>query len=155
MYLFYEQIRSQIHRIKTEFLSGRLILGVGLVWLCLGLVTGCAHERAVDRETSLFADTLQIYRGPLNHLDAVRRGVCPMHPSCSEYGRQAVRNHGFVIGWAMAMDRLLRCGRDELKLAQKIWVAGQWKFYDPVSFNDSWWRSGNGNMSEQGPLTPQ
>jgi len=62
-----------------------------------------------------------------------------MHPSCSEYGRQAVRKHGFFVGWTMAMDRLLRCGRDELKHIHRIWVAGDWRFYDPVSANDNWW----------------
>jgi len=43
------------------------------------------------------------------------------------------------VGWTMAMDRLLRCGRDELKHIHRIWVAGDWRFYDPVSANDNWW----------------
>ena len=122
--------------------------------ICLGLLSACAHEPVKNPQANLFDDTLQIYRGPLNHLDSVRRGACPMHPSCSEYGRQAVRKHGFLVGWAMAMDRLMRCGRDELKHIQRIWVSGEWKFYDPVSANDGWWVSGQNQESDPDSMLP-
>ena len=36
----------------------------------------------------------------------------------------------------MSMDRLMRCGRDEVRLAPKIWVNGEWKIFDPVETND-------------------
>ena len=108
-----------------------------LIWAVL--LTGCTHHSASQPKVSLYENILGIYREPLNHLSAVRRGVCPMHPSCSEYSRQAVEKHGFNLGWAMAMDRLLRCGRDELRRAPTIFVNGQWKFYDPLSSNDNWW----------------
>jgi hypothetical protein len=64
-----------------------------------------------------------------------------MYPSCSQYSRQAVEKHGFTVGWAMAMDRLSRCSRDELRRAPKIMVDGEWKFYDALSANDNWWYS--------------
>ena len=115
-------------------------IGLGLIGLCL--LTACAHVPANKGRGTLYEDMLQVYRGPLNHLSAVRRGVCPMHPSCSEYGRQAVQKHGFLIGWTLTMDRLLRCGRDELNHSPRIWVAGDWKFYDPVWANDGWWYTG-------------
>jgi len=67
-----------------------------------------------------------------------------MHPSCSEYSRRVVEKHGFAIGWMMTLDRLLRCGRDELKTAPKIFVSGQWKYYDPVENNDFWWEKIDG-----------
>jgi len=115
--------------------------------LLLVLVTACAHtphdtDAAAGAEShsgSWYDAVIGFYRGPLNHLSAVRRGVCPMHPSCSEYSRQAVARHGFVVGWAMTMDRLLRCGRDEVDRSPRIWADGQWKVYDPVDRNDFWW----------------
>jgi hypothetical protein len=64
-----------------------------------------------------------------------------MHPSCSEYSRQAVAAYGAVIGWTMTMDRLLRCGRNELETAPRVFVDGQWKYYDPLWANDQWWHS--------------
>jgi len=124
----------------------------GLLLSCLCLLMACAHDQESYPNASLFEDSLRIYREPLDHLSAVRRGVCPMHPSCSEYGRLAVKKHGFFIGWAMTMDRLMRCGRDELRRATAIWVNGQRKFYDPISANDRWWYSGK--ASEQTPSMP-
>jgi hypothetical protein len=62
-----------------------------------------------------------------------------MYPSCSQYARQAMDKHGEIIGWMMACDRLLRCGRDEMHRQPKIWVKGQLKCYDPVADNDFWW----------------
>jgi len=38
----------------------------------------------------------------------------------------------------MAMDRLMRCGRDEARLAPKVLIDGKWKIYDPLENNDVW-----------------
>lgn len=112
-----------------------------IVVVCLLL--SCSHSKGMEKETKksagLYSSMLEIYQGPLNHLSAVRRGSCPMYPSCSEYSRLAIRKHGFAIGWTMTMDRLMRCGRDESKLAPKIFVDGEWRYDDPVENNDFWW----------------
>jgi hypothetical protein len=114
-------------------------------FLFLLVVAGCASTGG--REISPggpapFATTIvEIYQGPLDHLHAVRPGHCPMHPSCSAYAQEAMERHGFVTGWAMAMDRLMRCGRDEERLSPRIWTDGRWKIYDPVDANDFWWRN--------------
>jgi putative component of membrane protein insertase Oxa1/YidC/SpoIIIJ protein YidD len=73
----------------------------------------CAHtaQRQVESKTSgvsLYEGVISFYRGPLNHLQAVRRSECPMYPSCSEYSRQAIARFGFAKGWVMSMDRLMR-----------------------------------------------
>jgi putative component of membrane protein insertase Oxa1/YidC/SpoIIIJ protein YidD len=31
------------------------------------------------------------------------------HPSCSEYAKQALAEHGAVVGFLLAVDRYLRC----------------------------------------------
>jgi len=61
-----------------------------------------------------------------------------MHPSCSEYSRQAIARFGFARGWVMSMDRLMRCGRDETRFAPKLWVNGKVKYFDPIENNDLW-----------------
>jgi putative component of membrane protein insertase Oxa1/YidC/SpoIIIJ protein YidD len=119
----------------------RRMLAVCLMMSCTVFFEACAPYSARRPDTSLYEDVLYVYREPLNHLSAVRRGVCPMYPSCSEYSRQAVERHGFILGWIMAMDRLLRCGRDELRRGPSVLVDGEWKFYDPLSANDDWWYS--------------
>jgi len=82
---------------------------------------------------------IRFYQGPLNHLNSVKRYSCPMHPSCSTYSKQAIKKHGGMIGWIMTCDRLLRCGRDELKFCTWIKTNDTFKCYDPVENNDFWW----------------
>jgi len=122
-----------------RWLRFRWMLRACLVMICMVCFGACTHHSVTQPNPSPYEDLLGIYSKPLNHLSAVRRGVCPMYPSCSQYSRQVVEKHGFLLGWAMAMDRLLRCGRDELRRAPKILVQGEWKFYDPPSENDNWW----------------
>ncbi|MDY6951890.1 MAG: membrane protein insertion efficiency factor YidD [Thermodesulfobacteriota bacterium] len=67
---------------------------------------------------------------------------CPMVPSCSQYSLDALEKHGFFMGWLMTWDRLLRCGRDEIKRSSRVVLGGEEKCYDPVENNDFWWRHG-------------
>ncbi|MBN2031853.1 MAG: membrane protein insertion efficiency factor YidD [Deltaproteobacteria bacterium] len=92
---------------------------------------------------------MDIYQGPLNHCSAVRSGDCPMHPSCSDYSKEALEKYGFFIGAMLAFDRLMRCGRDELGLSPVIYVEGRLKCYDPLEQNTSWWDK------KKAPQTPQ
>jgi len=62
-----------------------------------------------------------------------------MYPSCSEYSRQALEKYGFFMGAMIAADRLMRCGRDEMKSAPLILINGKYKYYDPLERNTSWW----------------
>ena len=89
-----------------------------------------------ESETGPMAYALQFFRKTISRADGRR---CMMYPSCSHYSAQAFEKHGFVKGWIMTRDRLLRCGRDEVMRAPKIYVHGEWKFYDPLSSNDNWW----------------
>lgn len=80
---------------------------------------------------------IRLYQGLLS---PIAGGRCPMHPSCSEYGIECFTKHGWIKGWVMTWDRLLRCGRDELRSAPQILTkGGRYKFYDPIGANDFWW----------------
>ena len=107
------------------------------------LLTACAHTKSMPAESGVAADSLAgmiwFYQGPLDHLNAVRMGECPMYPSCSRYSFQSIQKHGALMGWIMTMDRLMRCGRDETRLTAPIIVDGRLKYYDPVEKNDFWW----------------
>lgn len=111
--------------------------------MIFSLLFSCASSKEVTKESDTKFDPLysivKFYQGPLNHLSAVRRGECPMYPSCSEYSKESIRKHGMIIGWMMTCDRLMRCGRDETKISPIIIVSGKWKYYDPVERNDFWW----------------
>ena len=62
-----------------------------------------------------------------------------MYPSCSHYSGQAFEKHGFIKGWVMTTDRLLRCGRDEKRIAEAVVIDRQAYVYDPLERNDFWW----------------
>ena len=117
---------------------------LSLIWLAfLVVLIGCSHapssEKEKHRRFNPMLSLVEFYRGPLDSLSAVKTGECPMYPSCSEYGVQALEKHGPFIGWMMTCDRLMRCGRSEMKLAPTIYVDGKAKYYDPIERNDFWW----------------
>lgn len=140
-------IDGQLRRFMIHLAS---IVPVAIVLL---LLSGCGRALrpgpTAGSPRTVFGNAIEIYRGPLNHLSAVRHGQCPMHPSCSQYSREAIDKHGAVKGWVMAMDRLMRCGRSELSTAPLVQVNGQWRSYDPVIDNDFWWHSKRSSPSEQ------
>jgi putative component of membrane protein insertase Oxa1/YidC/SpoIIIJ protein YidD len=111
--------------------------------LILFSLTSCAHSEGTKEETAKSFNPLRsviaFYQGPLNHCSAVRSGECPMYPSCSEYAKEAFEKYGFFIGGMIVSDRLMRCGRDEVRLAPVVYVEGKMKFYDPLEQNTSWW----------------
>ncbi|MDM8555362.1 membrane protein insertion efficiency factor YidD, partial [Desulfococcaceae bacterium HSG7] len=100
-----------------------------MILVCLTLFQACTNLTSSQNHFSAPHNfPLRWYQGQLNHLAAVRRGECPMHHSCSEYSLQAITRHGLVLGWIMTTDRLMRCGRDEMKFAQRIFTGGNWKY---------------------------
>jgi putative component of membrane protein insertase Oxa1/YidC/SpoIIIJ protein YidD len=116
---------------------GTFLLAAIVTMLC-----GCGHFQSQNKSgTGPLTAAIDFYRGPLDHLSSVRAGTCPMHPGCSEYSRQAIAKHGPIIGWIMACDRLLRCGRDELERSPQIRLRGAPKCYDPLTRNDWWWHA--------------
>jgi len=84
-----------------------------------------------DRQSPL--ERLQQF---ISRADGLR---CPMYPTCSHYARQAFAEKGALMGWVLTFDRLLRCGRDENRLAPPINVHGVRYAYDPLESNTFWW----------------
>lgn len=73
------------------------------------------------------------------HISPVDGDRCAMYPSCSVYASTAIKKHGSLIGWIMACDRLVRCGRDECEISSNIIRDNDKYTYDPVQANDFWW----------------
>ena len=78
---------------------------------------------------------IKFYQDYISSVDGNR---CLMHPTCSQYCIEAFKKHGTFSGWIMCSDRLIRCGRDEKKLSDPVWIDGEKRSYDPVSNNDFW-----------------
>lgn len=68
---------------------------------------------------------IRLYQIVLSPVVNWRGPVCRYHPSCSQYGYDAVKTHGAVKGGAMTVWRVLRCNP---------WSSGG---YDPVKPKNS------------------
>ena len=75
-------------------------------------------RRAVGALIKLYQKTLSPDHGPLRGYYPF--GACKYHPTCSEYGYQAVMKFGVIRGLPKAIWRILRCNP---------WSRGG---YDPV-----------------------
>jgi putative membrane protein insertion efficiency factor len=69
--------------------------------------------KSIDR---LFATIAQIiimgYQhllSPLMRFFAIAPSPCRYHPTCSQYGREAFRQHPFVFALSLTIRRILRC----------------------------------------------
>ena len=79
-----------------------------------------------------------IFRDYISPVDGDR---CPMYPTCSQYGQQAIRKNGLVWGVIMTVDRLIH-ESDEMRRAPRLKVYESYRYYDPVENNDFWWQAG-------------
>jgi len=78
---------------------------------------------------------LTLYQKFLSRLSMAH---CPMHPSCSNFSRQAIAKHGPVWGVVLTADRLIH-ERGEADYVPLIHNGDRLLFYDPVENNDFWW----------------
>lgn len=129
-----------------------------LMMVCMSAVTsGCmAGSAAIQPDDDGQAggwqlpapSVLSFYRSTVSAVDGDR---CPMSPSCSAYAGEAVKKHGILVGWVMTCDRLIRCGRDETRLApQQVTAEGRRLTLDSVSDNDFWWAGPGLTLTEKG-----
>jgi len=95
------------------------------------------QQGEIDKdESNPILKPLRLITGIISRADGDR---CPMVPTCSAYSAQAIQKHGLLKGWIMTSDRLMRCGRDELRLSDTVLIDGRKRSHDPVSNNDFWW----------------
>lgn len=66
---------------------------------------------------------------------------CPSYPACSQYARQALAEHGMVLGSWLMLDRLIHEGGD-MEHGLRIIDHGEQLLYDPLKRNDFWLRRG-------------
>ncbi|MBF0548954.1 MAG: membrane protein insertion efficiency factor YidD [Deltaproteobacteria bacterium] len=64
---------------------------------------------------------------------------CPMYPSCSHFGEEALKIHGAWWGTLLIVDRFIRESQD-MRDHPEIKVDGQYRAYDPLKQNDFWLR---------------
>ena len=93
-------------------------------------------QQVLDDNTNFATFPIRMYQ---TYISGVNGHRCPMIPSCSQYSIEAFRKHGYLLGWIMTSDRLLRCGRDETRLSKTRRKNNETYSYDPLHNNDFWW----------------
>jgi len=89
----------------------------------------------------------QFYRGTLGQAYGDR---CPMSPSCSAYAEDAIRQHGWVLGWIMTFDRFGHEGTEAQHTANGVLYRGdKLKAIDEIKHNDFWWAATQETTSSQ------
>lgn len=131
-----------VFRKKHLWRGLRAFLFVLFFFFTLSSATGLAetgHSASNDQrdagEALLFP--VRMFQQHVSGADGDR---CPMAPSCSSYCIHAFKRHGPLIGFVMTCDRLLRCGRDEVRYTPSMVKGDAVYSYDPVDNNDFWWR---------------
>ncbi|MDQ6961103.1 MAG: membrane protein insertion efficiency factor YidD [Mariprofundaceae bacterium] len=62
---------------------------------------------------------------------------CPAYPVCSAYARQALHQHGALVGSWLMLDRLIH-EADDLEVGPWVKFEGEVRLYDPLHRNDFW-----------------
>ncbi|MBI5015403.1 MAG: membrane protein insertion efficiency factor YidD [Deltaproteobacteria bacterium] len=90
---------------------------------------GPPEEEPVSPAALPLAWAVDLYRVFVSPVDGDR---CPSSPTCSAYAREAVRERGFLLGFALTAGRLVS-EADQAAFGPRVRVGGQWKVYAPVS----------------------
>ena len=98
-----------------------------------------SQTESQSKQNLVNRDKIGLFRFYKQYISSADGNRCGMYPSCSSYGQEAVKKHGLFIGWIMTCDRLIRCGRDEIKLSPKFSSSNRHLTIDPVEANDFWW----------------
>lgn len=85
-----------------------------------------------ERESDgLVIKELRAFFSAVSRVDGDR---CPMRPTCSAYCLEVFRNCGFIKGFVMTADRLIRCGGDTTHWT----TVREGGYYDPPAHNYFW-----------------
>jgi len=122
--------------ITREALVKRLAFRLYLILALISLIMAGVWQGMRFPVTTPQSFAIHFYQHGLGHLDG---RSCPSYPVCSAYARQALQQHGWIIGSWLAMDRLIH-ENDDLSHSQghEIVFEGEKRLYDPLSRNDFW-----------------
>ncbi|OPL11516.1 MAG: hypothetical protein AVO39_05420 [delta proteobacterium MLS_D] len=107
------------------------------------------HEEKPSSE--LEGTLLRGFRTLLVSISRVDGDRCPMYPTCSAYSIAVFKRYGFIKGFVMTFDRVMRCGGNTLDMVP-LTDKG---YYDPPERNDFYstpsdvYRAGRSGMNEQ------
>ena len=99
-----------------------------------------SNSHRSSRSTGLPAEWLiRVYQKYVSPVDGAS---CTYYPSCSSYGRQAIRRNGLLLGIPMTAERVMRDHHpDNSERYPLLERNGNLYYQDPVGSNDFWWHT--------------
>ena len=88
-----------------------------------------------DNRVNPLRSAIKLFQKYISPVDGAR---CSMYPTCSAYARQAVEQHGPLLGTFIFVDRLYHEG-DPIEHHHQINKFGYIRYYDPLENNTFWW----------------
>ncbi len=82
----------------------------------------------------VWKNAIKVYSRFISPADGPRS---PSYPTGTQYGKQAIEQHGFFIGIVLIADRLLH--EADIHQGSKITIYGTTRYYDPIENNTYWW----------------
>jgi putative component of membrane protein insertase Oxa1/YidC/SpoIIIJ protein YidD len=105
------------------------------IWLAgASLGTALLWQHLVLPASSPQGFAIHFYQHVLGRIDG---RPCPSYPVCSLYARQALHEHGLLLGSWLIVDRLIHEGGDLQGGSWRI-IEGEKRLYDPLWRNDFW-----------------
>lgn len=107
------------------------------------VLSDVAHEE-FSFNKSVGWNAIRAYQLFISPVDGDR---CRMSPTCSTFGRQAIKKHGAVLGFILTIDRLMHEGNEYL-VSPIVFDGKIYRTYDPVRNNTFWWKKNQGEENE-------
>lgn len=125
---------------KVEFSSAffaskllRIYVGLAVVSLMLGMFWKTFNLPPTTPQ----GFSIAYYQHVVGHLDG---RACPAYPVCSAYAREAIQQHGALVGSWLMIDRLIH-EIDDVNIGPWVNWKGEKRLYDPLKRNDFWLES--------------
>ncbi|MDQ7004849.1 MAG: membrane protein insertion efficiency factor YidD [Ghiorsea sp.] len=118
---------------SSAFFSSKLVK-LYLIMVVSSLALGLFWKNFDLPPTTPQGFGIAFYQHVLGHLDG---RSCPAYPVCSAYAREAIQQHGVLVGSWLMIDRLIH-EIDDVHLGPWINWQGEKRLYDPLKRNDFW-----------------
>lgn len=85
----------------------------------------------LKKEGEAATDYIGVYQ---KYISGIRGAICPMYPSCSNYGLKTFSERSFIEALSLTADRMMRCGHDHANYHTTLRVNGarllDYPYYD-------------------------
>jgi putative membrane protein insertion efficiency factor len=90
--------------------SFKLRVGAVAILILIAIALDLRRPPSAQWSTAAAVGSIHVYQATLSPIYAKMGVQCRFTPTCSHYGEEAIRKHGFARGGYLAAKRVLKCG---------------------------------------------